>query len=61
MGRVATHQLGLPRIPPNLSWNASRDGASAASLGKLLQCLTNLKKLNKEQEVGGQVKFYVIS
>ena len=61
MGRVATHQLRLPRIPPNLALNASRDGASAASLGKLLQCLTNLKKLNKEQEVGGQVKFYVIS
>ena len=32
----------LPRTPSNLVWNASRDGASTASLGSLCQCLTAL-------------------
>jgi len=32
IGRAATHQLRLPRAPSNLALNASRDGASTASV-----------------------------
>jgi len=33
MGRAATHQLRLPRIPSNIALNTFGDGASPASLG----------------------------
>ena len=39
MGRIATHQIRLPRAPSNIASNASRVGASTASLGSLCQCL----------------------
>jgi len=32
MGTAATHQLRLPRTPPNPALSASRDGAPTASL-----------------------------
>ena len=34
MCRVANHQTRLPRATSSLALNASRDGASTASLGK---------------------------
>ena len=42
MGRVANHQTRLPRDTSSLALNASRDGASATSLGNLFQCVTTL-------------------
>ena len=33
MGRATTQQIRLPKAPSNLALNASRDGASTASLG----------------------------
>ena len=38
MCRVAKHQTRLPRATSSLALNASRDGASTASLGNLFQC-----------------------
>jgi len=37
MCRVANHQTRLPRATSSLALNASRDGASTASLGNLFQ------------------------
>jgi len=37
MCRVAIHQTRLPRATSSLALNASRDGASTASLGNLFQ------------------------
>ena len=42
MGRVANHQARLPRATSSLALNASRDGASTASLGNLFQYVTTL-------------------
>ena len=42
MCRVANHQTRLPRATCSLALNASRDGASTASLGNLFQCVTTL-------------------
>ena len=42
MCRVANHQNRLPRATSSLVLNASRDGASTASLGNLFQCVTSL-------------------
>jgi len=42
MCRVANHQTRLPSAPSSLALNASRDGASTASLGNLFQCVTTL-------------------
>ena len=42
MCRVANHQTRLPRATSSLALNASRDGASTASLGNLFQCVTTL-------------------
>jgi len=42
MCRVANHQTRLPRATSSLAFNASRDGASTASLGNLFQCVTTL-------------------
>ena len=39
MGRIATHQIRLLRAPSNPALNASRNGASTASLGSLCQWL----------------------
>ena len=36
MGRAATHQIRLPNAPSNLALNPSWDGASTASLSKVL-------------------------
>jgi len=38
MCRVANQQPRLPRATSSLALNASRDGASTASLGNLFQC-----------------------
>lgn len=38
MGKTATYKNRLPRAAPNLSLNISRDGASAASLGRFSSC-----------------------
>ena len=40
--RVTNHQTRLPRATSSLALNASRDGASTASLGNLFQCVTTL-------------------
>ena len=42
MCRVANHQIRLPRATSSLALNASRDGASTASLGNLFQSVTTL-------------------
>jgi len=42
MCSVANHQTRLPRATSSLALNASRDGASTASLGNLFQCVTTL-------------------
>jgi len=43
MCRVATNQqTRLPRATSSLALNASRDGASTASLGNLFQCVITL-------------------
>ena len=42
MCRVTNHQTRLPRATSSLALNASRDGASTASLGNLFQCVTTL-------------------
>ena len=42
MCRVTNHQTRLPRATSSLALNASRDGASTASLGNLFQCGTTL-------------------
>jgi len=42
MCRVANQQPRLPRATSSLALNASRDGASTASLGNLFQCVTTL-------------------
>ena len=42
MGRVATHQLRLPRAPSNLALSTTRDGAPTPSLVSLFQCLNAL-------------------
>jgi len=42
MGRTAALQIRLTTTQFNLVWNASRDGASIASLSSLRQCLTTL-------------------
>ena len=42
MGRNTNHQTRLPRATSSLALNASRDGASTASLGNLFQCVTTL-------------------
>ena len=42
MCRVANQQTRLPRATSSLALNASRDGASTASLGNLFQCVTTL-------------------
>jgi len=42
MCRVANHQTRLPSATSSLALNASRDGASTASLGNLFQCVTIL-------------------
>jgi len=39
MCSVANHQTRLPRATSSLALNASRDGASTASLGNLFQCV----------------------
>ena len=39
MCRVANYQTRLPRATSSLALNASRDGASTASLGNLFQCV----------------------
>ena len=46
MGRVANHQLGLPRIPSHLAFNASRDGGIHSFCGCLFQHLTTLRVKN---------------
>ena len=40
--RVANHQTRLPRATSSLALNASRYGASTASLGNLFQCVITL-------------------
>ena len=40
MDRVTNHQPRLPRTTPSLALNASRDGASTASLGNLFSVST---------------------
>lgn len=42
--KVAIYQIKLPMTPYNPALNASRDGMSAASLGKLFQLLHLLSK-----------------
>jgi len=42
MCRVANDQTRLPRATSSLALNASRDGASTASLGNLFHCVTTL-------------------
>jgi len=42
MCRATNHQTRLPRATSSLALNASRDGASTASLGNLFQCVTTL-------------------
>jgi len=42
MGRVATSQIRLPKIPINPAMNASRDEVSTTYLGNLFQYLTTL-------------------
>jgi len=42
MCRVANQQTRLPRATSSLALNASRAGASTASLGNLFQCVTTL-------------------
>ena len=42
MCRVSNHQTRLPRATSSLALNASRYGASTASLGNLFQCVTTL-------------------
>ena len=42
MCRVTNHQTRLPRATSSLALNASRDGASTATLGSLFQCITTL-------------------
>ena len=42
MCRVANQQTRLPRATSSLALNASRNGASTASLGNLFQCVTTL-------------------
>jgi len=42
MCRVTNHQTRLPRATSSLALNASKDGASTASLGNLFQCVTAL-------------------
>ena len=42
MVRAATHQIRLPRAPPNLACNISRDHTSSDSLGNMFQGLTTL-------------------
>ena len=44
MCRVTNHQTRLLRATSSLAWNASRDGASTASLGNLFQCVTTYEK-----------------
>ena len=39
VGRVANRQTRLPRATSSLALNASRDGASTAYLGNLVQCI----------------------
>ena len=39
MCRVTNHHTRLPRATSSLALNASRDGASTASLGNLFQCV----------------------
>jgi len=46
MCRVANQQTRLPRATSSLALNASRDGASTASLGNLFQCITTLWVIN---------------
>jgi len=42
MCRVVNHQTRLPRATSSLALNASRDGASTASLGNLFQYWSTL-------------------
>ena len=42
MCMVTNHETRLPRATSSLALNASRDGASTASLGNLFQCVTTL-------------------
>ena len=49
MCRVANHQTRLPRATSSLTLNASRDGASTASLGNLFQCVTTLYMLEQSR------------
>jgi len=35
VGKVASHEVRLPRAPSNLALNTSKDGISTASLGNL--------------------------
>ena len=42
MCRVVNQQARLPTATSSLALNASRDGASTASLGNMFQCLTTL-------------------
>jgi len=42
MHRVANHQTRRPRATSSLALNASKHGASTASLGNLFQCVTTL-------------------
>jgi len=42
MCRVTNHQTRLPRATSSLALNASRDGASTASLGNLFQCVPTI-------------------
>jgi len=43
-GRITAHHIRLPRVPSNLVLNASRDGASTASLGNV--CLATLNRVS---------------
>ena len=51
MCRVANHQTRLPSATSSLALNASRDGASTASLGNLFQCSNNSTKLQEHEIV----------
>jgi len=42
MGRVATHQIRLPRAPFSLALGTSKDEINTASMGNLLQGLATL-------------------
>jgi len=52
MCRVTNHQTTLPRATSSLALNASRDGASTASLGNLFQCVTTLWVINISSQLG---------